>query len=558
MPLETGSSKEAFSHNVAELVKAGHKQSQALAIAYKEKEGHDASDGTIKAAGIMYIEDNSVLLLKRLDGSWAFPGGKIEQGEKAIDAARRESGEEVGFVPAHDLLWEIDYSNNGRVQFTTYCCRTGFEPILNTDEHSEFRWFDFGDLPDIMHPNARATLEKYTKTYMGVGLDSAREADVNGWIEIKDNPISKAGVFEYLGRQIDKDLDPDKVYRVLRSPEELSKKETIDSFKLVPWIDEHVMLGPADSGMVAPELKGIEGVTGETVYFDLADRKLKSNIKVFSNNLDALIAGGKRELSLGYRCKYKISAGVWEGQQYDVVQHDIRGNHLALVKEGRMGPDVAVLDHMQFTFDARDIMAEADLKKGMDDLKKIVEDGFKAYDSKIEALDKKVKDSLEDEDGMDESEKKEAEDKKAADKKTKDEAEEKEKKDKDAEDRKAMDAAIRSAMDGAIKPLQDTINALQTAQNAGQELGRKRALQSQLATYGVAVDSAEGLSLVDLQTKAVEKLGLSCPKGSEGVALDSYFTNRAVPGDEIGYAMDAQTGAGTGKVLDTFFNGKAA
>lgn len=36
MPLEKGSSDEVFSRNIAELVKAGHKQDQAIAIAYKE------------------------------------------------------------------------------------------------------------------------------------------------------------------------------------------------------------------------------------------------------------------------------------------------------------------------------------------------------------------------------------------------------------------------------------------------------------------------------------------------------------------------------------------
>ena len=32
---------------------------------------------------------------------------------------------------------------------------------------------------------------------------SKRETDINGYIEIKDNPISKVGIFPYLGSQID-------------------------------------------------------------------------------------------------------------------------------------------------------------------------------------------------------------------------------------------------------------------------------------------------------------------------------------------------------------------
>lgn len=574
MPLEHGSSKEAFSHNVAELVNSGHAQKQALAIAYKEKEGKDAADGTVKCAGVMYVNDNKVLLLKRFDGAWDLPGGHLEPGEEAINGARRESGEEIGHTPAHDQLWQIDFQNNGSIHYTTYCCHFAVEPILNTDEHTEYRWFAFGDLPEVMHPKLRATVDKYTRSYMGYGLDSARSIDGNGFIEIKSNPISKAGIFEYLGRTIDPTLDPDKRYRVLRPPEELAKKDTIDSFKLVPWIDEHVMLGSSDSGMLAPELKGIEGVIGEDVFYDDTDRKLKANIKVFSTNMDDLIKRGKRELSAGYRCKYKISAGVWEGQQYDVIQHDIRGNHLALVREGRMGPDVAVLDHMKFTFDARDIMAEPEMKKEMDELKKMVGDGLKAMDEKLTAMDKRVKDALEDEESGDPAiaadkhgkdgkgkDSKHAKDGKHAkdkedDKDGEDESEEEEK--KKGEDKKAMDAAIKSAMDSAVAPLQETIKSLLAAQNSGRDAAMKATLQNQLNTYGVAVDGADDLDLGALRAAAVKKLNIRCDAGSEAVALDGYFTDRPAPGSEIGFALDSVAHSKTGQAVEQFFNGKAA
>ncbi len=36
MPLLKGSSKEVISQNIAELIRAGHTQDQAVAIAYKE------------------------------------------------------------------------------------------------------------------------------------------------------------------------------------------------------------------------------------------------------------------------------------------------------------------------------------------------------------------------------------------------------------------------------------------------------------------------------------------------------------------------------------------
>jgi len=172
--------------------------------------------------------------------------------------------------------------------------------------------------------------------------NTARVPDFNGWMEIKGNPISKVGVFDYLGAQISDELEPDKVYKVYRPEEELSDPDTIASFKLVPWIDDHEMLGAAEDDLTPAEKKGIQGYTGENVYFE--SPYLRANLKVVSEKLSSLIADGKKELSIGYRCLYDIVSGVHNGIRYDAIQRKIRGNHLALVDEGRSGPDVAVLD----------------------------------------------------------------------------------------------------------------------------------------------------------------------------------------------------------------------
>ena len=91
MPLQSGSSREAISGNIAELVKSGYPQKQAVAIAMsKAGKSRDA-----KAAGVMLESpDGLVLFMKRAAGDrvgeWAFPGGKIENGETPRQAAARE------------------------------------------------------------------------------------------------------------------------------------------------------------------------------------------------------------------------------------------------------------------------------------------------------------------------------------------------------------------------------------------------------------------------------------------------------------------------------------
>lgn len=201
------------------------------------------------------------------------------------------------------------------------------------------------------HDPKQAAAIAYEKAGKSVKDGSARIVDQNGFFEVKRNPISKVGVFPYSGRSIGGE-EPDRIYHVYRPAEELGSAECIESFKLLPFVDEHHMVG---EGAMPAEQKGVHGTTGEDVFFE--DGTLYSNLKVFSNALANLIEGGKRELSCGYRCEYEFAPGEYNGVKYDAIQRNIRGNHLALVEEGRMGKEVAVLDSMVFTFDAKEFLS---------------------------------------------------------------------------------------------------------------------------------------------------------------------------------------------------------
>lgn len=163
--------------------------------------------------------------------------------------------------------------------------------------------------------------------------------DRNGFWHIKHNPISKRGVYPYLGRQISADCEPDKIYMVFRPNEELSRKETLDSLKHIPLVNEHTMLG---EGCTPAEEKGVDGVLGDNIEFD--NGTIYADITIFSEDMKEKIKGGKKELSLGYWCDYEKQSGTYNGQRYDYIQKNIIGNHLALVDKGRMGSDVRVYD----------------------------------------------------------------------------------------------------------------------------------------------------------------------------------------------------------------------
>jgi len=185
-----------------------------------------------------------------------------------------------------------------------------------------------------------------------------RQTDINGFVEVRDNPISKAGIFDYYGSEIDAP-NPNKLYRVLRSPESLQK--AVDKFKGVPIVTDHTMIG---DGQTPPEKKGIDGAIGDNVYFK--DGTVYANIRLYTNRIKDLIAKGKKELSVGYWSEYEFKKGTWNGQPFDAIQHIVGGNHLALVDEGRCGPAIAVLDRkprfnpLTITFDAKAINMNED------------------------------------------------------------------------------------------------------------------------------------------------------------------------------------------------------
>ena len=219
-------------------------------------------------------------------------------------------------------------------------------------------------------------------------IPMAKIVDENGFWLIKSNPITKEGVFPYLGRTISPQLEPDKIYSVYRSFDELSAPETLKSFDGVPFINDHEMLG---QGFTPYDKRQAAGVLMNPVA---ESGVVRGDLKIFSESLKDAISGGKKELSLGYKCDYALCSGEWNGQKYDAVQRNIRGNHIALVTKGRMGSDVRVYDG--FTFDAVDFendqpenetqngkgneMAEEEKK----DLKPAEENGETGKDEKVD------------------------------------------------------------------------------------------------------------------------------------------------------------------------------
>lgn len=171
---------------------------------------------------------------------------------------------------------------------------------------------------------------------------SVRRRDANGYLHVETSNISKANVCPYYGREIPDwqalGLQPDQVYQLYRDPGELERAAA--TFNNIPLLSEHVAVIPENG--LPDDL--IIGSTGTDAEFD--GTYLRNSLVVWQQEAqDAIEADRKRELSCGYRYRADMTPGLTpESLRYDGVMREIMGNHVALVIEGRAGPDVVVGD----------------------------------------------------------------------------------------------------------------------------------------------------------------------------------------------------------------------
>jgi hypothetical protein len=169
---------------------------------------------------------------------------------------------------------------------------------------------------------------------------SVRGYDKDRRLHVAMTNLSKANICPYYGSEIPGaealGLDPRKLYRLLRAPEELQKAAS--TFNNLPILIKHVPVTAEDH---QPDL--IVGTTGTDANY--AHPYLRNSMAVWAKpSIDRINDNSQRELSCGYHFTADMTPGVYEGQPYDGVMRNLYGNHVALVESGRAGPDVVVGD----------------------------------------------------------------------------------------------------------------------------------------------------------------------------------------------------------------------
>jgi hypothetical protein len=151
----------------------------------------------------------------------------------------------------------------------------------------------------------------------------------NGYLRV-DAYLTRAGVFEY--RRAD-----GTVLREYRPPDEVFAADSMESFDLLPVTNDHPPVGlltPENTHQFQVGLAG--GIARE-------DSRMRGAMKITDAKAIKDLERGKVQVSLGYVCQLDFTAGVTpEGERYDAVQRNIRGNHVAIVGAGRAGPEIRV------------------------------------------------------------------------------------------------------------------------------------------------------------------------------------------------------------------------
>lgn len=174
-----------------------------------------------------------------------------------------------------------------------------------------------------------------------LNITTEREYTDEGFLKVPAR-ISRTGIQDYLAIEMGlTDRDPTDIVKIYRPEEEVFNDESLKSFGNKPVTNNHPpeLVNPSNSkqfsvGMSGPEVVR-DGMFAKTILHVTDGEAIKN------------IESGKVELSNGYTADIEWISGVTpNGDQYDAIQRNIKGNHIAIVERGRAGTACRVADNL--------------------------------------------------------------------------------------------------------------------------------------------------------------------------------------------------------------------
>ncbi|HBR5294923.1 TPA: DUF2213 domain-containing protein [Klebsiella pneumoniae] len=452
--------------------------------------------------------------MSREDAKKLFPGGDIKKGMVVSDPAFLSTSKEkkiAGMFSIGGVMLQIETNKGDKGLDVTGLPSNKHEDETLLPRNAKMEVIGVHPPKSPGHPvtikvryiseEKRPAMDGITES-LAFDRASVRTIDANGRLQISRTNISKANVNGYYGREIPRSeelgLEPNKLYRLWRHPDELRK--AAKTFNNIPVLSKHIPDFPTD-----PPNEFRVGVTHSNAEFD--GTYLTVGMSIWDNSAIAGIESGEqRELSASYKYVADMTPGVTpDGEPYDGVMRDIFGNHEALVPDGRAGPDVLVADslppelnHMRKHKVAAIRATLKPLLAQDADLEAEVRKALLALDE-AEKEDEKENKTADDEDDDEKDKKKTADDEDdEEDKDKKKTAEDEDDEEDDKVSRTAMDSAIRLAADSATKKAAENFRKIREAEQVVRPL----------IGDVVAMDSAEDVYRTALEQSGVDIAGV--------------------------------------------------
>lgn len=207
---------------------------------------------------------------------------------------------------------------------------------------------------------------------------SSREMTADGYMVARNCTLARTGVQTYRAYELGLDadgMDPMRVIRLHRPAEEVFDPVSMASFESKPvTIDHPPVAVTADNWAKLAKGEGRD-------ICRMGDLMCSTLIIKSKDAIDA-VQSGKNQLSNGYTFDLDMTPGTTHnGQAYDGVQRNIRGNHIAIVDAARCGSACRIADSDSSTQGAK-TMADA--------LRKVIVDGIplEVNDTAAAAIDK--------------------------------------------------------------------------------------------------------------------------------------------------------------------------
>ena len=174
--------------------------------------------------------------------------------------------------------------------------------------------------------------------YYGYTISPNQLETGEGFLICKNVPVARTGTMEYLASEIG--LEGSDIVTVNRTEEEVFSPAAMASFEGKPVTNDHPteLVTPDNVSLYEKgHIQNVRRGSGEFENFLVGD------LHVHDAELIKAIKDGKRQISCGYECEYI------QDEEGNIYQTKIRGNHVAVVDEGRAGVKAAIMDSINNT-----------------------------------------------------------------------------------------------------------------------------------------------------------------------------------------------------------------